>query len=107
MFHWNAGLYMDEKVKKKPQKYRRLVKKKKLVQGCYCITLPVNEKNCMDIYSSREFWFRHYREQEIEIIGLAADREGAVGLLLQMAEDITREYGEINAQNVRTYFRVV
>ena len=104
VFHWNAGIYMDEKVKKKPQKYRRLVKKRKLVRGCYCITLPANEKNCMDIYSSREFWFQHYRKQNIEIIGLAADREGAMEILCQMASDITEAFGEMNAKNVRAHF---
>ncbi len=105
VLHWNAGIYMDEKVKKKPKKYRRLVRKKKLVKGCYCITLPANEKNCMDIYSSREFWFRYNEKRNLEIIGLAANKNGVVEILGQMVCDITKAFGEMNAQNVRAYFK--
>lgn len=104
MFHWNAGIYMDEKVKKKPDRYRKMVERRKLVRSCYCITLPANEENCMDMYSSREFWFQYYRRQEIEIIGLAADRAGAEQLICQMTQDIIRDYGEMNAESVRAYF---
>ena len=38
---------MDEKVKTKPAKYRKMVEKKRGLRSCYCITLPMNEKNCM------------------------------------------------------------
>jgi hypothetical protein len=95
---------MDEKVKKNPDKYRRRVERKKLVRGCYCITLPVNEKNCMDLYSSREFWFQYYRKQTMEIIGLAADRAGAEELVCQMTLDIMEKYDRMDAETVRKYF---
>ncbi len=104
MFHWNAELYMDDKVKRKPARYRRIVEGRKIAGTCYCITLPANEKNCMDIYSSRQFWFRYYRELDIEIIGLAADREGARQVICQMAQDIIRDFGEMNAESVKAYF---
>lgn len=95
---------MDEKVKKKPDCYRRIVEGRKLARGCYCITLPANEENCMDIYSSRELWFCHYREQELEIIGLAANRAGARELVCRMAQDIIGAFGEMNAGSVKAYF---
>ncbi len=104
MLRWNAGIYMDDKVKENPKKYRRLVRKRKVVQGCYCITLPANEKNCMDIYSSREYWFRHHRGNRLEIIGLAADKAGVGQILCQMAGDIMEAFGGINAQMVQRYF---
>ena len=44
MFHWNAGLYMDDKVKRKPARYRRIVEGRRIAGTCYCITLPANEK---------------------------------------------------------------
>lgn len=107
VFLWNAGIYMDEKVKKKPKRYRRLVEGRKLARSCYCITLPANEENCMDIYSSREFWFQYYREQNIEIIGLAADKAGIEDILGRMTQDIMKVFGEVNAVNVRAYFSTV
>lgn len=104
MFHWNAGIYMDNKVKEKPTHYRRIVESRRLVKSCYCITLPANDANCMDIYSSREFWFRYYRKRKLEIIGLAADREGLEVILCKMTQDIMKLFGEVNAKSVREYF---
>jgi len=96
---------MDDKVKKKPDRYRKLVEgRKKLARGCYCITLPANGENCMDIYSSRQFWFQYYREHDMEMIGLAADRAGLEQIICQMAQDIIRDFGEMNAASVKAYF---
>ena len=88
MFIWNPALYMDEKVKEEPKKFRRRLERRKLVKKCYCITLPINEQNCLDIYSSREFWFQYYRKRKIHIVGLAADQEG-------VEEILQKEIGEV------------
>lgn len=104
MFHWNTGIYMDDKVKKKPSRYRKILEKRKLVKSCYCITLPMNQENCLDMYSSRELWFQYYRNREMEIVGLAASQEGAEKLLCQIASDVAKLYGEVNAKRVREYF---
>ncbi len=104
MFRWNTGIYMDEKVRKKPKYYRRMVESRKLVKSCYCVTLPANEENCMDIYSSREFWFQYYRDKEIEIIGLAADRAGAERIVCQMTQDVMKAFGAVNAECVKRFF---
>lgn len=105
MFHWNAAIYFDDKVKKKPERYRRILEKKKIVKSCYCITLPENEVNCLDVYSSREFWFDYNRRRKLEVVGLAASREGAEELVSQIAKDVLQQYGELDARYVREYFR--
>lgn len=104
MFRWSKEIYMDDKVKEDPQKYRKRVERRKPVLGAYCITLPANTNNCMDIYYSGEFWFKHYRKKKIAIIGLAASREGVEQILVQMTLDIMKKYGEMNADTVRQYF---
>lgn len=104
MFHWNAGIYMDDKVKKKPGYYRRIVESRRLMKNCYCITLPANQENCMDIYSSREFWFQYYQNQNIEIIGLAADRIGAEQIVCQIMQDVLEHFGEVNAKTIKAFF---
>lgn len=104
MFQWNAGIYMDEKVRKKPGYYRRIVEGRKLVKSCYCVTLPANEDNCMDIYSSREFWFQYYYDKNIEIIGLAADRAGAEQIVCQITQDVMEAFGAVNAEYVKCHF---
>lgn len=104
MLLWSTDIYMDDKVKKSPQKYRRRIERRKALPGAYCITLPVNEDNCMDIYYSGELWFQYYRRKKLEIIGLAASREGVEQILVQMTSDMAERYGKINVEVVRKHF---
>lgn len=104
MFRWNAGIYMDDKVKQKPSRYRKILEKKKIVKNCYCITLPMNEANCLDMYSSRELWFQYYRTKTIEVVGLATDRESANMLLCRIVQDVAKKYDKVDAESVRAYF---
>ena len=41
----------------------------------------------------------------IEIVGLAADYNGAVGLVERIVSDIISEKGEFNSKTVSEYFR--
>lgn len=106
MFEWNTKLYMDETVRKKPEKYKRLISGKKLKRHCYVLTLPLNEENCLDIYSSREFWFRYYHKREMKVVGIAVSRESAEALLCEMVQDIYREYRDVDAGCVKRFFDV-
>ena len=101
---WNKKIYMDEKVLKKPIKYRRRIEKGKILPECFCIALPANKSNALDIYSSREFWFKYQACAGIEIVGLAADGQGTIKLLEQMVSDIINEKGEFNSKTVSEYF---
>lgn len=102
---WNHRIYMDEKVSKKPVKYRRRIEHGKIIPGCFCIALAANEQNSLDIYASGEFWFKYQAEAGIEIVGLAADRQGAIELVERMVSDIINEEGEFNSKTVLRYFR--
>lgn len=104
MFEWNSKLYMDEKVRKRPKKYKRMITEKELKQHCYVLTLPQNEKNCLDIYSSREFWFRYYHERKMEVVGIAASIKSAEELLCKMMRDIYMEYRDVDAEYVHKFF---
>ena len=105
MFRFHGKIYMDEKVKEKPGKYRKMVEKRHGLRRCFVIALPVNEKNTLEVYSSREFWFRHYRNMGLEIVGLAADRDGAETLLCQIVRDVFYTYQVVDADHVHSYFR--
>ena len=48
MFVWNKKMYMDEKVRKNPARYKRIAGRKKSFRQCFCITFPANSKNIMD-----------------------------------------------------------
>lgn len=104
MLVWNKNMYMDEKVRKRPAKYKRLAHRKKLFRRCYCITLPANDNNMMDIYPSGEIWFRYEATQGLEVIGMASCEESVVQLVAEIAQDIYRKYGDISPELVKEFF---
>ncbi len=105
MFRFHGKIYMDDKVKEKPGKYRKMVERGRGLRRCFVIALPVNEKNTLEVYSSREFWFRHYRKMGLEIVGLAADRSGAETLLCRIVQDVYHTYRVVDAGHVKSYFQ--
>lgn len=98
-------MYLDEKIARRRKKYQRILEKKKLVQTVYCITLPVNGENTMEIYSSRELWFQYYRKKKLVVIGLAKTEENARKLAAQICLDTIRRRGDISPALVREYFQ--
>lgn len=98
-------MYLDKRLAKKRTYYQRQLEKNKLKRIVYCITLPVNGDNTMEIYSSGELWFRHYREREMVVIGLAATRENAQRLAAQICLDTVQRQGDISPILVRHYFQ--
>ncbi len=104
MFEWSGKLYMDDKVRKNPAKYKKLAESGKLLRHCYLITLPMNEKNCMDIYSTREFWFQYYQKRTLKVIGIASSRDSAEELICEMVRDIYAVYRDIGKKEVSDYF---
>ncbi len=104
MFVWSKHLYMDEKVSKNPKRYKRLIKRKKIIRSCYVITLPVNDSNLMDIYSSREFWFQYQRTLGLHVIGMACCKESAFQMAADIVQDVCYEKGEINPAILKQYF---
>ena len=97
-------MYLDEKIARCRKKYQRILEKRKLTQVVYCITLPVNGENTMEIYSSRELWFQYYREKKLVVIGLAKTKENAEKLAAQICLDTVERQGDISPTLVREYF---
>ena len=102
---WNRKIYMDDKVLKKSVKYRRMIERGKVLPAWKFISFSDNIDNSIDIYSSREFWFKYQAETGIEIVGLASDYAGVLELLKKMVSDIISEKGEFNSETVSEYFR--
>jgi hypothetical protein len=97
-------MYLDAKLEGKKKRYQRQLQKNKKMKPVYCITLPVNGENTMEIYSSGELWFQYYREKEIVVIGLAGTKEKADRLASQICLDIVSQQGDISPKLVRRYF---
>lgn len=105
MLVFSSKLYMDKAVARKPKRYCRMLKRKKCARVLYCLTLPVNRENCLEIYSSVEFWFRYQRQRNTVVIGLAKSRESAEKLLCQICADVYRQTGDVSAKQIHQYFQ--
>lgn len=101
MIKWSNELYLDETVRKKPDKWKKRIEQGKLSYSLFCICLASNEKNLFDIMNSNELFFQHYKRNDLYIAGLAKTREDAIDLLQDMVEDIYQKTGDVK---VRDYF---
>lgn len=101
MIKWCDHLYMDQRVKKKFNKYKTSLEKDRLTLGLYCVILPSNENNMFDIISSNELLFRYYRRRNIYIVGLAITKESAIRLVQTILEDVYRDTKDVK---VKEYF---
>ena len=85
-------MYLDADISVKKKRYQKLLEKNKPTRPLYCITLPVNGENIMEIYSSVELWLRWYRKRRVTVIGLAGRKPKCLqhrSVLIQFAERVT------------------
>ena len=104
MFKWNQKMYMDDVVSKDPEKYKKIIEKKKITKNCYCITMPANEMNSLDIYSARELWFKYRKLQGIEILGLASNKTKAIEIVQKIVSDVYKEKQDVNVKTLHEFF---
>lgn len=101
MIKWCERLYMDEDVRKKPEKWKRKAESNKPVLGLYCVCMASNPDNLFDIISCNELLFRYYKQRELVVAGLAKSQYAAELLVQEIIEDMLRDMGTIN---VNEYF---
>ena len=102
MIMWYQNVYMDENASKNPQKCMNRVEAVKLWKKSYTlITLPTNAENLFDILNSRELLFDYYKRRDMYVLGVAADRESAMELLVYLIDDMMKQSGEFSP---RTFF---
>lgn len=91
MIRWYRSLYMDDEVRKNPEKCKkRVMKRRPWKKNYYVLVLAANPNNLFEIMETRQLFFRHYARFDMYVVGLAVDYEGAVKLLQQMLEEIYR-----------------
>jgi hypothetical protein len=92
---------MDNSIRRKEDKVKNTIEKNKVSLDVYCIALASNQKNLFDIMNVNELMFKHYRESEICIVGLARGKDSAIRLVKDIIEDV---YRETESFDVRSYF---
>lgn len=102
MIKWYHTLYTDERLEKNLNRIVKKIEQEKVTFRIYCITLASNPENMLDIIDANELLFKHYKRNEICVLGLARTRNGAVELVVKMIEEI---YKKTNDVKVRKYFK--
>lgn len=85
-------LYLGEKAKKNRFSMLQAVRKEKSF-GYYILTPASNPKNLLDIYSAHTWNQPYYKEQDLLIVGIAADYEDAAILAGTIIGDIYKKTG--------------
>lgn len=88
---FNSRLYVGEKAKKVRYGILQGLRKQKLQPEVYVITPPQNGKNLYDIYPSPMLLLPPYRDQDMEILGIAVTYWEALEVVRQMVEDEYRQ----------------
>lgn len=86
----------------------REAEKKHSIKKFYLITMPSCSHNCLDIYESRQLWLnvsKNRKDQPLEVVGIAADKEGMTYVLEKIAEDVTEAEGTFDSKSVRSFFK--
>lgn len=104
MITWNDKLKNDPDLDIDVKKVKRRLRwRRKTSLAMYCVALPTNSDNLLDIYNMGELLFKYYAGSnvDIHIVGLAHDKESAINLAGEIISDI---YNETGGFDVRGYF---
>lgn len=91
-------LYVGKKAKK--QRYRIIqdLREGRFRPEVHVITPPQNGNNILEIYSSAMLLLPPYRDQDMLILGIAADYWEALEVTRSLIDDLYRETGGFNLE---------
>lgn len=79
---------MTEDICKRQEKVFQAIEAGEPCSYLYCITLPSNPRNLLDIHPYRELHKRKVYDEPYIILGLAENRQEAVGIIYDMVSEV-------------------
>lgn len=102
MLKFRKSLYFGESVKTEHRRLlRRLSQGKRVSKDVMLIAYAFNGTDLFDLIPAKELRFPYRKGQELFVLGLAGDKDEAVGLVSEM---VTEVYEATGAFDVRSYF---
>ncbi len=98
MIVWANNLRCSEKTEKALRRMKRRIRTGRVLLHLYCVTIPQNAQNVMDIIPARELKRRPYREETVKVIGMAKGEDAARELVRQMIEELYQKTGGFDAE---------
>ena len=99
MIVWANDLRCSEKTEKAGRRMKRRVQTGRILLHLYCIAIPQNTQNVLDIIPAREFKRPPYRTMEVKVIGIAKGETEAKELVRQMIEELYQKTGGFDAES--------
>lgn len=91
---WYNNLYVGENAKKRKHKIIMRALRHKPQAGVYMITLPVNEKDALEIYPSYILLQKHYRKKDMFVVGIGEGRDEALCVVQEIIMDCYNQTGQ-------------
>ena len=98
MIVWANDLRCSEKKEKAVRRMKRRIRSGRFLSKLYCVTIPQNPQNVMDIISARELNRRPYRAMTVKVIGMAKGDGEAGELVRGMIEELYQKTGGFDAE---------
>ncbi|MEZ3436056.1 MAG: hypothetical protein K1W34_15830 [Lachnospiraceae bacterium] len=93
-------LYLGEDLKEKKEKIIGKIERGKLTWDIHIVTLPVGEKNQLEIYACNQFLQRDYPKMDFFVVGIVKGYENAIELVEEIAKQV---YNETRSADIRSY----
>ena len=98
----HKNLYWGESVSDLKRTIKYEIKYRRFAVGYYCLTLPDNEENLMDIIQSEQLKLKFMRTKSRVVVGIAGSKREAMALAGKIIYDIYKETGGFD---VKGYFK--
>ena len=96
---YSRNFYLGQGITpEKLDKIKKKIEKKPLMTDFYLIALAGNEKDLLDIYSSRFLGQKYYENHIPYVCGIADNNKDAVALVEQIVKDCLAERGDLNVR---------
>ena len=101
MVEWYKDLITDDDISLCSDEIICKIINRKMMPGVYCICLPSNDKNLLDIINANEFKFPHYDKITTKVIGICKGKNNAIEMVKKLVEDVYRLTG---GYDVKAFF---
>ncbi len=94
MIIWSEKVQYSSNIRKRRRKkLQQQINDGEITRDFFCIALPSNPKNLLDIYSTGELKYPYYKRHEVKVIGIAKGKDKAEELVCDMLEELYASTG--------------
>ena len=86
--HYSPNLYVGKGISQsKLERFKARIYRRPLLTSACLIVFPENDSDQLEIIDVRQLIQKFYEDRELNVVGLAKNKEDAVSLIVKMTED--------------------